>query len=82
MTARNEVIKSIETTLVELKGVAQPHELASLSELLLDARDAETAEQLEQIEEQVKGLRVFCERRAKSTANFQKVTPPGWRPRS
>jgi hypothetical protein len=76
---RSQVIELIEISLVELRGIAQPHEVASLNELLLDAREAETSEQALQIEAQVKSLRDFCEKRARSAAAFHAVLPPGRR---
>jgi hypothetical protein len=60
---RDEVIELIEVALVELKGIAQPRDLAQLRELLLDAKDADDSEQLMRILEQAKGLRKFCEGR-------------------
>ena len=60
---RTDVVESIEVALVELRGVAQPHELASFRELSLDAEEADSQEQLAQIHAQVLSLREFCERR-------------------
>jgi hypothetical protein len=60
---RDEVIELIEVTLVELKNIAQPRDLAELSELLADAKNTEDAEQLTRILEQAKSLRAFCESR-------------------
>lgn len=74
---RAEVVEEIEIALVELRSLAQPHEIASLNELLFDAQDATAPEQLEPIIEQVKSLREFCENRHRSDANFKKVVPPG-----
>ena len=64
---RTDVVESIEIALVELRGVAQPHEVASLHELSLDAAEAESDEQLARIAAQVESLREFCERRNLST---------------
>jgi hypothetical protein len=65
---RDEVIMVIEVALAELKGIAQPRDVAQLSELLADAKDAEDAEQLTRIREQAKSLRAFCEGRHESGA--------------
>ncbi len=73
---RASVIESIEIALVELRSIAQPHEIASLNELLFDAQDATEEAQLVQISEQVSGLRAFCEGRHRSDANFKRVVPP------
>jgi len=40
---RTRVVEMIEIALVELRSIAQPHEIASMNELLFDAQDA-TAE--------------------------------------
>jgi hypothetical protein len=63
---RDAVVDTIEIALVELRQVAQPRDLAQLSELLLDAKDAEDDEQLERIHAQAKSLRKFCESRRAS----------------
>ena len=63
---RESVVEMIEVALVELRGVAQPRDLAQLSELLLDAKETEDDEQLERIHEQAKSLRRFCESRRAS----------------
>ena len=76
---RAQVVEEIEIALVELRSIAQPHEIASLNELLFDAQDATSADQLEPIIEQVKSLRAFCENRHRSDANFKQVIPPGRR---
>ena len=60
---------------VELRGLAQPHEIAHLRELALDATEAETPEQLDQIARQVESLRAFCMNRAKSSAALQLALP-------
>jgi hypothetical protein len=67
-TIRAEINETIEVAVVELKGVALPHEIAHLRELAADAADAETEEQLAQIARQVESLRTFCQSRAKSSA--------------
>jgi hypothetical protein len=72
---REEISETVEALVVELRGVAQPHEIAQLRELALDAADAETQEQLVQIAAQVEGLRVFCMNRAKSSAALQLALP-------
>ncbi len=63
---RDSVVDLIEIALVELRTVAQPRDLAQLSELLLDAKDATDDEQLRRIEEHAKSLRAFCEARRAS----------------
>jgi hypothetical protein len=70
-----EITETIEVTVVELRGVAQPHEVAHLRELALDAAEAETQEQLAQIARQVESLRAFCMGRAKSSAALQLALP-------
>ncbi len=70
-----EINEVVETLVVELRGTAQPHEIAQLRELALDARDAETPEQLTQIAAQVESLRVFCLNRAKSSAALALALP-------
>jgi hypothetical protein len=72
----HEVLEYIEVAKVELKGIAQPREIAELSELALDVKDAESKEQLEAIYAQAKNLREFCERRSKSTAAMPRTIPP------
>ena len=44
---KDEVVEFIEVAIVELRGVAQPRDVAELRELAMDAKDAESAEQLE-----------------------------------
>jgi hypothetical protein len=68
---RAEINETIEVAVVELKGVALPHEIAQLHELAADAADAETEEQLTRIAKQVESLRTFCQSRAKSSAANQ-----------
>jgi hypothetical protein len=75
VATREEINEVVETLVVELKGTAQPHEIAQLRELALDAADAETQEQLEQIAAQVESLRVFCVNRAKSSAALSLALP-------
>jgi hypothetical protein len=70
-----EINEVVETLVVELRGTAQPHEIAQLRELALDATDAESPEQLEQIAAQVESLRVFCLNRAKSSAALALALP-------
>jgi hypothetical protein len=70
-----EINEVVETLVVELRGTAQPHEIAQLRELALDAADAESPEQLEQIAAQVESLRVFCLNRAKSSAALALALP-------
>ena len=70
-----EINEIVETLVVELRGTAQPHEIAQLRELALDAAEAETPEQLAQIAAQVESLRVFCLNRAKSSAALSLALP-------
>jgi hypothetical protein len=63
---REGILETVAVLVVELREIAQPHELAELRELALDAADADTPEQLAQIAAQVEGLRVFCLKRAQS----------------
>ena len=70
-----EITETVETLVIELKGTAQPHEIAHLHELAHDAADAETEEQLAQIAAQVESLRVFCENRAQSSAALSLALP-------
>ncbi len=65
---RDSVVDMIEIALVELRAVAQPRDIAQLSELLLDAKDAEDDEQLQRIQAQAKSLIAFCESRRASGA--------------
>ncbi len=67
---REELSEEIEIALVELKEIAQPHELSTLREMALDAREAEES-QLPAIYEQLRSLRKFCESRKKSDANYR-----------
>ena len=53
----------IEIALVELRGRAMPIDLAQLSELLLDAREAEDEVTLARIGAQAASVRAFCEGR-------------------
>ena len=59
-----EIRETIQVAVVELKGLALPHEIAHLHELAEDAADAESDEQLTQIAKQVESLRTFCQSRA------------------
>ena len=70
-TCAEDISETVEALVVELRGIAQPHEIAHLRELALDARDAETQEQLIQISKQVESLKTFCMNRAKSSAASQ-----------
>lgn len=79
MSDRAEVLELIEVAIIELKGVAQPHEVAQLRELGLDAVDAESPASLASIIQQVKSLREFCEKRAKSGGAFPAILPRGRR---
>ncbi|MGO8997066.1 MAG: hypothetical protein ACLQVI_27440 [Polyangiaceae bacterium] len=72
---REEISETVESLVVELRGVAQPHEIAQLRELALDAAEAEAPEQLAKIAAQVESLRVFCLNRAKSSAALQLALP-------
>jgi hypothetical protein len=76
---RDEIVEDIEVALVELRAVAQPHELASLRELRLDAKDAESQDQLEKIAKQVKSLLAFCRSRAMTNQAIPAVSPLGRR---
>ena len=75
MGPKDDLIEHIEITLVEVKGVAQPNDMAELSSLLLDAREAESEEQRVAIRRQVDNLRAFCESRTMSSIALQKVSP-------
>jgi hypothetical protein len=72
---RDSVVESIEIALVELKRLAAPHEIAELSELRLDAKDAESEAQLRQIEAHLSALRAFCERRFESCRSMVASRP-------
>jgi hypothetical protein len=74
-----EILEMIEVAIVELKGVAQPHEIAHFRELALDAKEADTPDALATIYQQVKSLRTFCENRAKSGAAYPAMLPRGRR---
>jgi hypothetical protein len=76
---RAEIQELIEVALIELKGVIQPHEVAQLRELGLDAEDTESPDALANIVQQVASLREFCEKRAKSGAAFPATLPRGRR---
>jgi hypothetical protein len=73
---REEVLEYIEIAKVELKGMAQPRDIAELNELALDVKDAESEEQLQAIYAQAKNLREFCERRSRSTGAMPRTIPP------
>jgi hypothetical protein len=68
VTKLEDITETIQVAVVELKGVALPHEIAHLHELAADAAEAETEEQLAQIAKQVDSLRTFCQSRARSSA--------------
>lgn len=80
---REEIVEFIEVAIVELRGVAQPRDIAELRELEMDAKEADTAEQLERILEQATNLRAFCEQRKRSSGDVRSVLfqppPPGRR---
>jgi hypothetical protein len=73
---REEVLEYIEVAKMELKGMAQPRDIAELNELALDVNDAQSDEQLQGIYAQAKNLREFCERRSRSTGNMPRIIPP------
>lgn len=62
---RAQLVLDIEIALVDWRPFAQPHELASLAELLLDAKDAEEDE-VGQVEAQFRSLERFVESRRAS----------------
>ena len=68
--SRIDLLELIEVTIAELKNIAQPHEISTFRELGFDAEEAETDEQLTAIHEQVRSLRSFCERRARSAISM------------
>ena len=76
---RAQVLEFIEVAIVELRGVAQPRDVAELRELAMDAEDAETAEQLASIQQQAENLRAFCERRKMSSVKSPTIPPSGRR---
>ena len=76
---RAQVLEYIEVAIVELRGVAQPRDVAELRELAMDAEDAETTEQLTSIQQQAMNLRAFCERRKMSSVKSPTLPPPGRR---
>jgi hypothetical protein len=75
-----EITEGIEAVMLELREVAQPHEIAQLYDLVNDAAQAQTPEQLRQIATQVKSLRAFCLSRTKSSGSY--ATPPRNRKRA
>ena len=79
MIDQAEILELIEVAIIELKGVAQPHEITQFRELALDAKDADTPEALATIFQQVNSLRAFCESRAKSGAAYPATLPRGRR---
>ena len=74
---REDLVLAIEIALVELKGTAQPHELAQLNELLLDAKDAADGAagdaEVASISSQFESLRDFLKAR-KSSSSFGATT--------
>jgi hypothetical protein len=70
---KEELIEHIEITLVELRGLAQPNEVAELNCLLLDARETDNGEQIVAIWRQVDHLREFCELRSMSQIGLPSV---------
>ena len=76
---RAQVREYIEVAIVELRGVAQPRDVAELRELAMDAEDAETDEQLASIHQQAENLRAFCERRKMSSVKSPTTPPSGRR---
>jgi hypothetical protein len=78
---RSEVLEFIEVAIVELKGMAQPRDIAELRELAMDVRDADSEDAIVQIRQQAQNLREFCEKRSKSTGKFPSVFPPPGRKR-
>jgi hypothetical protein len=77
MATRDEIVGTIDAAVVELRGVAQPHEVAALRELRRDANEADAPELLAKIEQQVKSLVAFCRSRAMTQQAFQAVVPEG-----
>lgn len=74
--SRENVLEYIEVAIVELRGKAQPRDIADLRELALDARDADSAESLAGILAQAQNLRKFCELRAMSREAMPRVVAP------
>ncbi len=72
---REQLTLDLEVALVDWKGFAQPHELAQLAELLLDAKDAATELELEQLAAQFRSLERFVASRRASTAVMSAVRP-------
>jgi hypothetical protein len=70
---RDEIIEFIEVAIVELRGVAQPRDVAELRELAMDAKDAEDEPQLDEILKQAKNLREFCEQRKLSSGDARSI---------
>ncbi len=75
MTSRDDLLLRLEIALVDWKGHAQPHELAELSELLLDAKDADDQAELDRIDEQFCGLERFVASRKSSSSSFVPPKP-------
>jgi hypothetical protein len=68
--SRDDLLLRLEIALVDWKGHAQPHELTELSELLLDAKDADEQTELDRIDEQFRGLERFVASRKASSSTF------------
>ena len=75
--SRLELLELIEITIAELKNIAQPHEISTLRELGFDAEEADSPDQLSAIQEQVRSLKSFCEKRARSAISMPAVLPRG-----
>jgi hypothetical protein len=73
--ARREISETVEVLVVELRGIAQPHEIAQFRELALDAADAEAPDQLAKIATQIESLKAFCLSRALSGAAHELSLP-------
>jgi hypothetical protein len=76
---QKQVVEFIEIAVVELRGIAQPRDLAELRTLALEAEEAENDQQLDAILEQAENLRRFCESRKASALRtpMQSYPPPG-----
>ncbi len=70
---KDELIEHIEITLIELRGLAQPNDMAALNCLLRDAREIENDEQIVAIWRQVDHLREFCESRSMSQIGLPSI---------
>jgi hypothetical protein len=76
---QRQLVEYIEIALVELRGIAQPRDLADLRTLALEAEEADDDAQLDAILEQAKNLRKFAESRKASALRtpMQSYPPPG-----